>query len=97
MFVLELTYTAPFDLVDELRDEHMAWVKAQYDAGIFVASGRKEPRDGGVIIALGNDRSAMEDLTSSDPFTIADVCEYRITEFLATTVASGLELYRETT
>jgi hypothetical protein len=39
----------------------------------------------------------MEDLTSSDPFTIADRCEYRITEFLATTVASGLEQYRETT
>jgi uncharacterized protein YciI len=97
MFVLELTYTAPFDLVDELRDDHMAWVKRHYDAGIFVASGRKEPRNGGVIIAIGNDRLAMEDLTSSDPFTIADVCEYRITEFLATTVASGLEQYRETT
>lgn len=95
MFILELTYTAPLARVDELRDDHMAWLKTQYDAGVFIASGRKEPRDGGVIIALGNDRSAIEGLADSDPFSIAGICEYRITEFVATTVAPLLDQYRE--
>jgi uncharacterized protein YciI len=95
MFVLELTYTAPLERVDELKADHMAWVKAQYDAGVFVASGRKEPRDGGVIIAVGDDRAVVEELVAGDPFSVAGICEYRVTQFLATTVAPALEPYRE--
>ncbi|WBQ04911.1 YciI family protein [Kribbella sp. CA-293567] len=95
MFVLELTYTAPLDRVDEHMADHLSWVKAQYDAGVFLASGRKEPRDGGVIIALGNDRPAMETLLAGDPFVVAGVCDYRVTQFFATTVTAGLERLKE--
>lgn len=95
MFVLELTYIAPLERVDEFIGDHMTWLKGQYDAGVFVASGRKEPRDGGVIIAVGTDRAAIEELTAADPFSIAGVCEYRVTQFIATTVAPALEQYKE--
>ncbi|WP_020392779.1 YciI family protein [Kribbella catacumbae] len=95
MFVLELTYTAPLERVDEFISDHLTWVKAQYEAGVFVASGRKEPRDGGVIIAVGSDRAAIEELAGTDPFSIAGVCEYRVMQFIATTVAPALEQFKE--
>jgi uncharacterized protein YciI len=91
MFVLELTYTVPLERVQELLEEHLGWVGAQYEAGVFVASGRKQPRDGGVIIAVGHDRGAIEQLVAGDPFSVAGVCQYRVTQFLATSVAPALE------
>jgi uncharacterized protein YciI len=95
MFVLELTYTVPLEQVQSLLEEHMGWVRTQYEAGVFVASGRKEPRDGGVILAVGNDRDAIEKLVAADPFSVAGVCEYRVTHFLATSVAPVVEGLKE--
>ncbi|KIZ15164.1 YciI family protein [Streptomyces natalensis] len=95
MFVLELTYTAPMERVDAALEDHVTWLKAQYAAGHFIAAGRKVPRDGGVILATGMDRAAVERLVAEDPFSVADVCTYRITEFVATTTAPALEEYRE--
>ncbi|MGX1880850.1 YciI family protein [Streptomyces sp. NPDC055287] len=95
MFVMELTYTAPVERVDELLEAHVAWLDAQYEAGIFIASGRKQPRDGGVILAVADDRARIEAIAAADPFTVAGVCAYRITEFVATKTAPGLAAYRE--
>lgn len=96
MFVLELTYTAPLERVEELLADHLVWVKVQYDAGVFLASGRKEPRDGGIILAAGNDAQAMRELVKTDPFTVAGICDYRVTQFVAANVTPDLEQYRET-
>ncbi|MFF2188391.1 YciI family protein [Streptomyces sp. NPDC058155] len=95
MFVLELTYTAPLDRVDALSAEHLAWVDDHFAAGTFIASGRKKPRDGGVILAVGDDRAAVEALVAADPFVVGGVCAYRITEFAVARTAPGLAEYRE--
>ncbi|MEU5217561.1 YciI family protein [Streptomyces sp. NPDC020807] len=95
MFVLELTYTAPLERVDVLLDAHVEWLDAQYAAGVFLASGRKNPRDGGVILAAGVDRAEIEKITAADPFTAGGVCTYRITEFHATKTVDGLAPFRE--
>ncbi|CAM5619028.1 YciI family protein OS=Streptomyces tendae OX=1932 GN=GUR47_02460 PE=3 SV=1 [Streptomyces tendae] len=63
---------------------------------MFLASGRKEPREGGVIIAVAGDRARIEEITAGDPFVKAGVCAYRVTEFIATKTAPALERYRET-
>ncbi|WP_449350505.1 YciI family protein [Streptomyces shaanxiensis] len=96
MFVLELTYTAPLDAVDAVLPAHVAWLDEQYAHGVFLASGRKNPRDGGVIIAVAEDRARIEEITAGDPFVTAGVCAYRVTEFAATKTAPALEPYRET-
>ncbi len=49
-----------------------------------------------MILATGADRAAVEQLVAEDPFSVAGVCTYRITEFAATTTAPPLETYRET-
>ncbi|MFI8933424.1 YciI family protein [Streptomyces sp. NPDC053474] len=95
MFVMELTYTAPVDRVDALLAEHVAWLDAQYAAGVFLASGRKNPRDGGVILAVGDSREEIERVAALDPFVTGGVCTYRITEFLATKTAPALAEYRQ--
>jgi uncharacterized protein YciI len=96
MFVLELTYTAPLEAVDPVLEAHVAWLDEQYERGVFLASGRKNPRDGGVIIAAAGDRARIEEIAAGDPFVTAGVCAYRITEFVATKTAPALEAYRET-
>jgi uncharacterized protein YciI len=95
MFVLELTYTAPLDAVDALLPDHVAWLDEQYGKGFFLASGRKDPRDGGVILAVAEDRARIEEIVAGDPLAVAGVCAYRITEFLATKTAPELAHHRQ--
>ncbi|MER7397404.1 YciI family protein [Streptomyces sp. NPDC000151] len=95
MFILELTYTAPLDRVEAALDQHVAWLDQHFAAGHFLASGRKQPRDGGVIIASVDDRATAEKITQEDPFVTAGVCEYRITEFIATKTVADLASYRQ--
>ncbi|WP_419999571.1 YciI family protein [Streptomyces boninensis] len=95
MFVMELTYTAPVDKVDAALADHVTWLERLYEDGIALASGRKQPRDGGIIIAAAKDRAEAEALAATDPFVTAGVCEYRITEFLATKTAPALAQYRQ--
>lgn len=94
MFILELTYIRP-ERVDATRDDHMTWIRQRFEAGAFLASGRKTDGDGGVIIAVGDDQAEVEALAATDPFVTGGVAEYRITGFRATTTAPALETYRQ--
>ncbi len=92
---MELTYTAPLEAVEEQMDAHIAWLDVHYAAGVFLASGRKVPREGGVILAGGVSREEVEAIAAGDPFAVAGVCAYRITEFLATKTSADLATVRE--
>ena len=91
MFVLVLTYTKPLDEVDALMREHMEWLSAGYRDGHFVVSGRRVPRTGGVILARGDDREAIEALAAQDPFVLAGVATVEVIQFRASQTAEGLE------
>ncbi|KPI06209.1 YCII-related protein [Actinobacteria bacterium OV450] len=95
MFVMELTYTAPIEAVEDELDAHIAWLDGYYASGVFLASGRKVPREGGIILARGVSRAEIEKIASEDPFILAGVCSYRITEFIATKTSSDLAAVRE--
>jgi uncharacterized protein YciI len=90
MFVLTVTYTAPMDAVEPHVAPHMEWVAAGYERGWFLASGRKNPRTGGVIFAKGT-REELEAFVAEDPFVTGEVAAYEITEVLVTKTAPGLE------
>jgi len=53
MFVVSLNYKVPLTEIDRLAPAHVEWLKACYAEGVFVASGPKKPRTGGIIIARG--------------------------------------------
>ncbi|WP_330333577.1 YciI family protein [Streptomyces sp. NBC_00536] len=95
MFVMELSYTAPIEAVEDHMDAHIAWLDGYYASGVFLASGRKVPREGGVILAGGVSRAEIEKIAAEDPFAVAGVCAYRIIEFIATKTSTDLATVRE--
>ncbi|MGL3607089.1 YciI family protein [Rhizobium sp. G187] len=90
MFILSLTYVKPAEEADRLMQPHMDWVNAGYDSGLFLASGRKNPRTGGVILARG-DRGEIEAYVAADPFIMEGVAVCEVTEVAVTRTAAGLE------
>ena len=90
MFLLSLTYKVPLDVVDRHLDAHVAWLKEGYASGMFLASGRKIPRTGGMILAQG-ERAAVEAFARLDPFAVNGVADYAVTEVNLTMTAEGLE------
>lgn len=81
LFLIDLTYVKPFEEIDPLLEAHYAFLDKYYGNGTFLASGPKVPRTGGVIIARGTDRTALEDILTEDPFFDAKVAKYTVTEF----------------
>ena len=94
MYVVSLSYTAPLSDVDALLPAHVAWLNQAYADGLFLASGRKVPRSGGVILARG-ERAALEARLADDPFAKAGVARYDIIEFVPSMTAAGLEGLKE--
>ena len=83
MFVIELTYTAPLKDVDASMPAHMKFLKKYYAAGKFLVSGRKIPRDGGIILAIGDNREQIEAIAREDPFYARGLADVRVIEFRA--------------
>jgi uncharacterized protein YciI len=80
-FILTSRYTAPIERVQELVPAHRAYLEEQYARGLFVASGRQVPWTGGVIVARGT-REAIEAAVAVDPFTVENVAETEIVEWV---------------
>jgi uncharacterized protein YciI len=93
LFLLELTYTASLDRIDAAMKAHMKWLRAHYAAGDFLVSGRKIPRDGGIIIATGTDRETVERLAHEDPFVSQGLATVRIVEFRASQKTSDVQRF----
>ena len=81
MFVIELVYKADLAQIDAQMRPHMAFLKKHYDAGHFLISGRKIPRDGGIILAVGKDREEIERIAREDPFYTQGLADVRVIEF----------------
>jgi uncharacterized protein YciI len=82
MFIINLTYIVPLEELDAHMAEHVAFLKKYYKQNVFVASGRKVPRTGGIILALAKSKEEVENIISEDPFYIHKLAEFSITEFL---------------
>lgn len=94
MFVIDLEYCAPLDQIDALLPEHQAHLRAGHADGIFLAWGRKEPRTGGIILAVGR-REEVESRAMADPFVTGGVTKVAISEMIPTFAADGLERLKE--
>lgn len=92
MFIIELIYTASLAEIDAHMKSHMRFLKAQYAAGTFLISGRKIPRDGGIIIATGPNREAIESIARQDPFVANGLADVRVIEFRASQRARDIDV-----
>ena len=81
MFVIELIYKADLAEIDAQMAAHVRFLKKYYAAGNFLVSGRKIPRDGGIILAVGKNRQQIETIVAEDPFHAYGLADFRIIEF----------------
>jgi uncharacterized protein YciI len=91
MFIIELSYKAPLEQVDAQMKPHMAFLKKHYASGHFLVSGRKIPRDGGIILAVGKSREEIEAIAAQDPFCQKGVADFRVIEFRVSQRAEDVE------
>ena len=94
MFVVTLTYKVAVEVVDSHLEAHRAYLREQYAAGVFLASGPQNPRVGGVILARAEDAEALGEVLARDPFWVHDVAEYSVVEFTPVMTCDELEFLR---
>jgi uncharacterized protein YciI len=68
MFVVVTKYLKPTEEVAEHIAGHREWAQACYASGYFLASGRRMPPEGGIVIARAESRDDLERLLADDPF-----------------------------
>jgi len=91
MFVIELIYKAELSEIDAHMKAHMTYLKKYYAAGHFLVSGRKIPRDGGIILAVCKDKQQLEAIVKEDPFCKHGLADFRIIEFRASQRADDIQ------
>jgi uncharacterized protein YciI len=91
MFVIELSYKADLAEIDAHMAAHVAFLKKYYAAGNFLVSGRKIPRQGGIILAVAKSRRQIEAIIQEDPFFEHGLADFRIIEFRASQRADDIQ------
>lgn len=82
MFIIDLHYIVPLEKLDTHMNAHVRFLKKYYDRNIFLTSGRKVPRTGGIILALASSKEEVEKIMQEDPFITNKLAEFKIIEFL---------------
>jgi uncharacterized protein YciI len=82
MFIVDLHYIVPLEVLDSHMAEHVKFLQKYYKQNIFLTSGRKVPRTGGIILAMTDTRAELDAIIQEDPFYIHKLAEFTITEFL---------------
>lgn len=95
MFIVNLTYQCELSEIDQHLAAHIQYLEKCYQLGYFLMSGRKEPRDGGVIVATAPTKAQLMDILSEDPFYQHRLARYDIIEFVATKTAPALAQYQQ--
>ena len=91
MFVIELIYKAPLAEIDAHMASHMRFLKKYYASGHFLVSGRKIPRDGGIILAVGRSKEEIEGIAREDPFCAKGLADVRVIEFRVSQQADDIQ------
>ncbi|WP_428740249.1 YciI family protein [Tenacibaculum sp.] len=95
MFIINLTYKVQLEKVDNYLNEHIEFLNKQYELGHFIASGRKVPRTGGVILSNVNSKSELERIIEKDPFKINNLADYELIEFVPSKTSKQLSFLLE--
>lgn len=93
MFVIDLKYIVPLEQLDAHMTEHVKYLHKYYKLNVFVASGRKVPRTGGVILAKSKSREEVDEIIREDPFYQHKLAEFSVTEFLTSQVHPDIKKF----
>lgn len=95
MYIINLTYKVSIETVDHYLTAHIEYLNNQYKAGYFLASGRKIPRSGGVILSNVQDRETLQTILHQDPFYVHAVADYDIIEFVPSKTCDQLNFLKQ--
>ena len=84
LYVAVSEYLVPLEAIDPHLDEHRVWAREQYAAGRMLASGRRTPPVGGVLLFRAESQAEAEALVSTDPFVGRGFTDYTVYGFTAT-------------
>jgi len=82
MFIVNLTYIKPLEEIEKAIKAHSIYLEEQYVKKNFIASGRKIPRDGGIILSKMDSKDELEKVLEEDPFKKLNIAKYDIIEFV---------------
>ena len=91
MYIISLTYKVPVETIDPFLAEHVSYLEEYYTSGVFLLSGRKVPRTGGVIIARAENMESVLEIIKKDPFHVHDFADYEITEIVPSKAHKDLQ------
>lgn len=80
-FLIDITYLASIDKIEEVLQEHRAFLQIGYDKKILLCSGPKNPRDGGIIIAREESIESIQEFFKNDPYQLNKIADYKFIEF----------------
>lgn len=83
MYVVLVQYKAPEVDIDIALPDHSEWISRHYDAGDFIAAGRRAAHGGGVIIARAMPRGRLDAILATDPFALRKLVRHEVIEFRA--------------
>jgi uncharacterized protein YciI len=81
-FVVEATYAAPLEKVQEATARHRGWLQKGYDLGLFLCSGPKtNPPVGGYLVARAETIEILKAMFAEEPFNKEGLATFTFTEF----------------
>ena len=83
MFIVLLKFSDNKSSAKEYMDGHNAWIKKNFDDGIFLLVGSIEPGQGGSIIAHNISLKELEQIVNADPFVSENIVTAEIIEVSA--------------
>lgn len=80
-FIVEIIYRAPIEKIEEILEEHRAFLDTGYDKGILLMSGPQVPRIGGIVVARGKSMEEVAEFFANDPYNKLNAAHYQYIEF----------------
>ena len=91
MFIINLTYKTDLATIDKYLEEHIEFLNEQYELGNFLASGRKVPRGGGIILSNVTSKTELKAIIEKDPLKKNELANYELTEFVPSKTCDELK------
>ena len=66
MFIVSLNYVKDLTDIEAHLSDHVAYLDRYYRQGVFLMSGRKQPRTGGIIVMQAESVEQVERIISED-------------------------------
>lgn len=93
LFIVIVKYIVELETIGKNRKEHLEFLDQYYAEGVFLASGRQNPKFGGVIIAKAVSREKLYEILSEDPYHKHLCAEYQAIEFEPNKATKGFQSF----